>query len=66
MQVVTGAISLEDQNTLPENAKNEVDPRPFQMLPPDFHLTHQTTPPCCQESGSWSEPSWLTLYPPVT
>jgi len=45
MQVVTGAISLEDQNTLPETAQNEVDPRPFQMLPPDFHLTQQTTPP---------------------
>ena len=52
MQAVTGAISLEDQNTLPETAQNEVDPRPFQMLPPDFHLTHQTTPPAAKSQAA--------------
>ena len=47
MQVATGVISVEHQDTLPGIAQQEVDPRPFGTSPPGLHLTRQTSPPCC-------------------
>ena len=46
-QVVTGVISVEHQDTLPEIAQQGVDPRPSGTSPPGLHLTRQTSPPCC-------------------
>ena len=44
-QVVTGVISVEHQDTLPEIAQQGVDPRPSGTSPPGLHLTRQTSPP---------------------
>ena len=44
-QVATGVISVEHQDTLPEIAQQEVDPRPSGTSPPGLHLTSQTSPP---------------------
>ena len=44
-QVVTGVISVEHQDTLPEIAQQKVDPRPSGTSPPGLHLTSQTSPP---------------------
>lgn len=42
-QVVTGVISVEHQDTLPETALQEVDPAPPGPLP-GLHLTCQNSP----------------------
>ena len=65
--MVTGVISAEPQDSLPENAQQEVDPRPSGTSPSGLHMTRQTSsppPPHLQLRGGQQEGTVLAHLVP--